>query len=189
MARKKTITREHILSAVYEVISTEGFSGFTARNIANKMKTSTQPIYLEFKNMDELRTVFIDRVTSDIRSEVYDRRFTDDCIVDLSINYVKFASDYSVLFKSLFVDEHECGNQLNEFTHDLFNEKVASDEKYSKLSHTVKEAIFINCWVMSVGLASLAASKRAKPKNEEIEKIIKNLIDLSMKHPDVALTR
>lgn len=46
---KKTITKEQILTAAYEVVATEGFSKFTARNIANKMKCSTQPIYLEFK--------------------------------------------------------------------------------------------------------------------------------------------
>ncbi|BDP83738.1 hypothetical protein EfmAA610_09480 [Enterococcus faecium] len=55
MARKKTITREQILAAAYEVAATDGFTRFTARNIANKMNCSTQPIYLEFKNMDDLR--------------------------------------------------------------------------------------------------------------------------------------
>ena len=38
---KKTITKEQILTAAYEVVATEGFSKFTARNIANKMKCST----------------------------------------------------------------------------------------------------------------------------------------------------
>lgn len=189
MARKKTITREHILSAVYEVVSTEGFGGFTARNIANKMKTSTQPIYLEFKNMDELRDVFIDRVTANLRNEVYDRRFTDDCIVDLTINYVKFAEENSTFYKSLFVDNHESGQKLNRFSRDIFYEKTSTDEKYSKLSDDVKEAIFINCWVMSIGLSSLAASKRAKPTIEEMETIIKNTIEMAIAHPKVTLTR
>lgn len=36
MARKKTITREQILAAAYEVAATDGFTRFTARNIANK---------------------------------------------------------------------------------------------------------------------------------------------------------
>lgn len=189
MARKKTITREHILSAVYEVVSTEGFSGFTARNIANKMKTSTQPIYLEFKNMDELREVFIDRVTNGLRNQIYNRSYTDDCIVDLTINYVKFAEDDSVFYKSLFVDHHESGVKLNKFTHDLFYEKVNNDDKYSKLSDEEKEAIFINCWVMSIGLSSLAASKRAHPTIEEMETIIKNTINMSIEHPNVHITK
>ena len=54
MARKNHYERADFNSA-YEVVATEGFSKFTARNIANKMKCSTQPIYLEFKNMDDLR--------------------------------------------------------------------------------------------------------------------------------------
>ena len=55
MARKKTITREQILVAAHQVISDKGFSHFTARNIATQMNCSTQPIYLEFKNMDDLK--------------------------------------------------------------------------------------------------------------------------------------
>ena len=34
MARKKTITKEQILSAAYEVATTEGFSRFTARTVS-----------------------------------------------------------------------------------------------------------------------------------------------------------
>lgn len=49
MARKKTITKDQILAAAFEVATTEGFSKFTARNIANKMNCSTQPIYLSSK--------------------------------------------------------------------------------------------------------------------------------------------
>ncbi len=45
MARKKPLRKEQILTVAYEVVATEGFSKFTARNIANKMKCSTQPIY------------------------------------------------------------------------------------------------------------------------------------------------
>jgi sialic acid synthase SpsE len=55
MARRKTITREQILEASYELVSVDGFAHFTARNIANKIGCSTQPIYLEFKNMGELK--------------------------------------------------------------------------------------------------------------------------------------
>ena len=62
MARKKTITRDQILEAAYTVVSTEGFSRFTARNIAAKMNCSTQPIYLEFQNMEDLKMALIRKV-------------------------------------------------------------------------------------------------------------------------------
>ena len=55
MARKKTITHDQILNAAYDLVVEQGFKSFTARNIAKKMNCSTQPIYLEFKNMAELK--------------------------------------------------------------------------------------------------------------------------------------
>ena len=53
--RRKVYTREHILKAAYELINREGFGNFTARNIAKHMGISTQPIYLEFENMQDLK--------------------------------------------------------------------------------------------------------------------------------------
>ena len=70
MARKKTITRDQILKAAYEVVATEGFTRFTARNIAAKMKCSTQPIYLEFKNMDDLKSALINQIYDYLATEV-----------------------------------------------------------------------------------------------------------------------
>lgn len=71
MARKKTITREQILAAAYEVAATDGFTRFTARNIANKMNCSTQPIYLEFKNMDDLRQALFEQIYDHLQYEVF----------------------------------------------------------------------------------------------------------------------
>ena len=53
--RRKVYTKDQILKAAYDVVAKEGFKGFTARNIAKKMGISTQPIYLEFKNMEDLK--------------------------------------------------------------------------------------------------------------------------------------
>ena len=62
MARKKTITHDQILNAAYDLVVEQGFKSFTARNIAKKMNCSTQPIYLEFKNMAELKQAVMDRI-------------------------------------------------------------------------------------------------------------------------------
>lgn len=91
--------------------------------------------------------------------------------------------------KHFFVDNHESGTKLNKFTHDLFYDKINQDDAYAKLSDEVKEAIFTNCWVMSIGLSTLAASRRARPTVEEIEVMIKNVIEMSQKHPKVSLTK
>ena len=92
MARKKTITRDQILKAAYEVVATEGFTRFTARNIAAKMKCSTQPIYLEFKNMDDLKSALINQIYDYLATEVFPIERRGDVIVDLTLNYIGFAN-------------------------------------------------------------------------------------------------
>ena len=71
MARKKTILKAHILDTAYDVVKTEGFEGFTARNIAKTMNCSTQPIYLEFKNMDDLKNELYFRIKEYLTETIF----------------------------------------------------------------------------------------------------------------------
>lgn len=177
MARKKTIKREHILSAAYEVVSTEGFSGFTARNIASKMKTSTQPIYLEFKNMDELREKFIEELFFYLQEEIYDKEITGDSLVDMAICYIEFAKKEETLFRSVFIDPHQDSKRFTKFSHDLFMERIAKDQTYDEFDEDKKESIFLCNLLVITGIASLSSAKRVCPSQEEIVSIIKSVTD------------
>ena len=100
MPRKKTITREQILKAAHEVVASEGFSKFTARNIATKMKCSTQPIYLEFKNMDDLKQTLIQDIFDYLSTEVFTREVTGNKLVDFGLNYIDFATSEKRLYRA-----------------------------------------------------------------------------------------
>lgn len=179
MARRKTITRENILSAVYDVISTEGFEGFTARNIAQAMNTSTQPIYLEFKNMDELRDVFFKRITTHIRADIYDNVVTGDPVVDTVLNYVTFAKNEPKLFRAIFIEEHDSREQLSNFSRDIFLEKMSGNEVYDVLNTEQKESLYLTIWIIATGLAALVSAGRAYPTQEQIIGIVENTVKIS----------
>lgn len=188
MARRKTITREHILDAAHEVVSTEGFSGFTARNIASKMKSSTQPIYLEFKNMDELREVFLAEVEVYLRDEIFSREVSGDAIIDLTLNYVDFAKKEKMLFRALFVEDHADGKILNEFGLKMFLDRAKGREEYKGMSEESLHTTFFGNWITATGLASLATSGRMNATTEEIIQIVK-LVNKSLKNnPDFTIT-
>lgn len=55
MARKKTIMKNDILNAAVNLAMRDGFQNFTARKIADELNCSTQPLYLEFECMDDLK--------------------------------------------------------------------------------------------------------------------------------------
>jgi len=176
MARKKTITKEQILNAAYDVVATEGFSRFTARNIASKMKCSTQPIYLEFKNMDDLKDALFEKIESYLTNEVFINEITGDPLVDMALNYIHFAAREKVLYRALYVEEHAGGKELNRFGYELFMEKLKTDPKHTDLSDEKKRALFSGCWIVATGIASLKSGGLIRPSDQEIIAMMESVI-------------
>ena len=55
MPAVKKVSKEKIIDAAVEVLRDGGFSAINARSVAKKLGCSTQPIYLSFQSMDELK--------------------------------------------------------------------------------------------------------------------------------------
>ncbi|WP_122646688.1 TetR/AcrR family transcriptional regulator [Enterococcus mediterraneensis] len=179
--RRKVYTKEHILKAAYEVISKEGFSKFTARNIAKKMGISTQPIYLEFKNMQDLKNTLVEMVMKDLQENVFPVERTGNTLVDLGINYVKFAQENRNLYVALFVDEYGGGQLMHNFSYEYFKELVKKDPEYSDLSEEYIEALHDGTWIVVTGIASLMSSGIIHPTDEQIGALIQQSIDSILK--------
>ena len=56
MPPTKRISKEAIVDAAVEVLRSGGASAVNARSVAKKLGCSTQPIYLSFQSMNELKT-------------------------------------------------------------------------------------------------------------------------------------
>jgi len=64
MGPKVKFTREQIIDAAFEIVQTEGIDSITMRKIAEKMGGSVAPIYVNFKNVDELKDALIEKIIS-----------------------------------------------------------------------------------------------------------------------------
>lgn len=185
MARKKTITKKQILAAAYEVAATEGFTRFTARNIANKMNCSTQPIYLEFKNMDDLRQALFEQIYDYLQYEVFPVEHTGNTIIDLAFNYIHFARREKKLYRSLYLEEYGGGKEMQNFSYTYFVNTVKRDPAYADLSEEQIESLHNGTWIIATGIAALMSSSIIHPTDEQIEKMIQDSIDaiLNLKEP------
>lgn len=172
MARKKTITRDQILKAAYEVVATEGFTRFTARNIAAKMKCSTQPIYLEFKNMDDLKSALINQIYDYLATEVFPIERRGDVIVDLTLNYIGFANKEKRLYCALYLEEYGGGDSMQKFSFDLFVKSVKKDPKYQDLTEVELKSLHTGVWIVATGLAALMSSGILHPTEDQIAKLM-----------------
>lgn len=61
MPAAKRISKEAIIDAAAAVLRIGGFEAINARSVAKALGCSTQPIYLSFRNMEELKSALTQR--------------------------------------------------------------------------------------------------------------------------------
>ena len=54
MAPKNKFTKEEIIDAAFDIAKVDGLGAITVRKVAQKLNSSIAPIYVNFKDIDEL---------------------------------------------------------------------------------------------------------------------------------------
>lgn len=188
MARKKTITRDQILNAAYEVVAKEGFSRFTARNIAAKMKCSTQPIYLEFKNMDDLKNVLVTEITNNVLTNLLKKEVTGNRLIDLGLNCIEFANKEKQLYKALFLEGEVSVGDIKEYSYEYFVGSVIKGTEYEELSEKRLQSVYMGFWIIVTGLAALTSSSIVDLSREETIELLENSFQIMKKQEPIDLS-
>lgn len=165
MPRQRTILRENILGASMELLRTSGFKHFTARQIAIKMNSSTQPIYKEFKNMEDLKIGLLDYVKQYLTERVYSTQESRDPLMEVCKNYILFAKNEPTLFSAIYMDREFEAVQLHDFAYDKVTEIIANDEEIR--SESSINDYLDRLWPAIHGVAMLVAQGKIVYNNEE----------------------
>ncbi|MDO5689070.1 MAG: TetR/AcrR family transcriptional regulator [Tissierellia bacterium] len=105
MAPRIKITRQSIIDATIEIIRRYGEEQVNARDIARELGCSTQPIFSNFKNTDELRSVVGTEVKKMYYETVFDGIDKEKPYESLISGYIHFAKAEKNLFRLLFMSE------------------------------------------------------------------------------------
>ena len=157
MVRTKVYTKEKILNVAEKILVDKGFSNLTARNIADTMGISTQPIYLEFVNMDDLKRTLIK---------------------SLGLNFILFAQKHQKIYTALFMKAHGYEEELQQMLQDFFEERLLLDKKYVQMDKGKFVELFPKMVVIYLGLATAVTMKTIDlTKNQEIQLLSQLLIE------------
>lgn len=102
MARKTLFDRKMVLDAAFFIFKYRGIEHFTIRNIAKVLKSSTTPIYANFKNMDELEDALVQKITGFFLEPIKELEdyYTYE---NLSIALCLFVKRHRKLFEVIFL--------------------------------------------------------------------------------------
>ena len=161
-AIRKT-SKEAIINAAVDVLRESGAAALNARNVAKKLGCSTQPIYLCFQNMEDLKAAMTRQVialhTQSVREWLHILDADDSCYRQHShyssygIGFVKFAALEKHLFRWLYLEGGQPGPHQDDV---LLPEIIAAIVNEYGYSEELAEKLHRDMTYYSYGLAILA---------------------------------
>lgn len=158
MARRKEVSKEKILEVSYQMAMEKGVESLTARKVADAVNCSTQPIYLEFNNMDDLRDQVLQRIEIELKTKIFEEKFINEPFIDLCLAYINFAIKYPESFRAMYVENKFGNSMVKEFSLELGMKKLEESYPNNEFSESKKIDIIKGTWIMATGLGALTSS-------------------------------
>ena len=179
MPAKREHNAEDIINAALQVVREQGFEKLSTRTIAEKLHSSTMPIYYSGITMPDIEKEIVTKawaVLEEYRSKVR----TGDRVRDRIIGFVMFSKEERNLFKCFRNEKLTAVNIVNAeklFRKDM--ELIKDHDILGKLPPEQAMDVLIQGWIFANGIALLVNSpiKNAITILDSEESIIKFVKD------------
>lgn len=169
MPAAKKVSKDKIIDAAIEVLRDGGFSAINARSVARRLGCSTQPIYLSFQSMEELKAALTERAiemhTRRVRDSLRAHEGNDSRYSSYGMGFVRFAAEEKQLFRWLYLEGEQLGPYQNDVllpeVIDVIVEEFGYSEEVARRFH--QDMIYF-----SYGLAILANTDHLRLTEAEL---------------------
>lgn len=152
MPPKQQYSREQVIDAALDVVREQGSKALSARKIAEKLGSSTAPVYQQYGSMSELTRDTLRRVCRAITDRGRES-YTSQEFLNFGIGFVLFARDEPELFRALILEPHE-SRDLLESLQDVVIEKMQSVSAFSLLPYERRRSMLWRLSTFTIGLAT-----------------------------------
>jgi hypothetical protein len=152
MPRKTVYTRDDVIRAAFELVEECGLSCLTARAVANKLHSSTAPVYSNFNTMDELSRETLHK-GKDLLLQYATTPHTEQIFLNMGIGVIKFARDHANMYRSLFLEGDEHKEIILEM-HSSLLPVMDHDPSLKALSARQKEDLLTKMSIITHGIAA-----------------------------------
>ncbi|MFS0861066.1 TetR/AcrR family transcriptional regulator [Fredinandcohnia sp. 179-A 10B2 NHS] len=172
MPPRTKFTKETIIDAAFDIASAEGIDSITVRKVADKLGSSIAPIYVNFTEVEELKQAVLVKV-HDIAQQMLATKYSSDPFLNIGIASIKFARQYSVLFKDLIMNSNRYLNNVQPSRTNIL-EQMQESTSLSGYSDEELAGILFKMQVFQLGLSVMDVNGML-PEHFDEETIIKML--------------
>lgn len=159
MPRKTVIHKQDIINAAVEIVRTNGYESLNARAIAQYLGCSTQPIFSNFRNMEDLTGNVVQRsleIYNDFVAEEFRRPHDYPPYKTNGMAYIRFAMEEKNLFKLLFMRDRT--NESSPAEESTFYDVLPLIMKATGLDKEQASLFHFEIWAAVHGIAVMVAS-------------------------------
>lgn len=159
MAPKTKYTKDEIVDAAFEIATTDGFDGITARSVAARLGCSVAPIYVNFSTIEELVSAVTERITA-LSTQLTEQQTGRDLFEKIGKASLAFARKYPVLFREIALKPNPHIASF-EPIHEQMVDAFAEDETMRELTREERKRLFLKMQVFQTGLSVMIANNLA----------------------------
>jgi len=172
----KKFTKEYIINAAYEIVRLEGIDSLNARNLASKLESSVQPIFHNFKSMDEVKREVYKKIYDTYKEYMLSGSTLDKAYKQMGLAYIRFARDYKEFFKIIFMQKSDL-EAVDFIMNDAIGDTVIKKGQIlSELPYDEQKDFHVRVWIFTHGLACLVATETIQISDEEIDEILESTV-------------
>lgn len=157
MPPKNKFSKEQIIEVTFDIAKAEGIDSITIRKVAEKLGSSIAPIYVNFKDVDELRQEVITKIY-EMGKQMTLEQNTGNPFHDIGIASLRFAKEYSVLFRELMLKNNNYMISYEQEMGDVLIEQMKEDPDLSGFSDEELKTILLKMRIFQLGLSVMAAN-------------------------------
>lgn len=167
MPARKQITRDMILNAALKLLKGQGFEAVNIKELAKELNCSTQPIYLSFTGMDDLRSALIPMAVSEFES-IMKSNGSDGKIRLYGMEYIDFAKREPKLFCFLFMRANAF-SEIKRILLPIIEESVEELMNTYHISHEEADYLHDQMWMHAHGIAAMTATRFCDWDTEKVK--------------------
>lgn len=164
MPPQKKIQKDDILAAAAQTVRKKGVAALTVRNIASELHCSTQPLYSEFRNLEQLR--------QELLAYVREHYLRVQCsnYKDFARQFLHFASEEPELFRFVYLRRRASQETLLDDANRERTVKLLADnlEMEPGLAWQMHQRMQYHCYGLGVMIATGYRSMSQQEIDDEL---------------------
>lgn len=178
MGPKNKYSKELIIDAAFEIARIEGIDNITMKKIAQRLGSSVAPIYVNFKNINELIDALIEKIIG-VSQQLLVEENTGNPFYDMGVASLRFAMEYSELFRDLVLKKNLYLKSYDEKMIPSLVKEMEKDPELEGFTADELKNILLKMRIIQLGLSTMVANGLLLEgyERQDLVKILSSMAD------------